>query len=97
MEEKKYVIKKSMSSYEETMVKRFPYNILIRCWSLMRRAEENFPEFYDEYDKYITGTGETTIEMTYFDEIPITEDGKYYLNLKVEDGSKVTCFEIICK
>ena len=97
MEENKDMIRKSMTSYEEVIVKRFPYNILIRCWSLIRRAESDFLAFYDEYDKYITGTGETTEEMTYFDEIPITEDGKYYLNLKVEDTCQVTCFEIICK
>jgi hypothetical protein len=97
MEENELVIRQGMTSYEEMMVKRFPYNILIRCLSLMRRAETNFLDFYDEYDYYITGTGETTEEMTYFDEIPITEDGKYYLNLKVEDTCQVTYFEIICK
>ena len=54
MKEKNFEIKKRITSYEELLVKRFPYQLLIRCWSLMRRAEEKTIDFFDEYGKYIT-------------------------------------------
>jgi hypothetical protein len=78
-------IKKLKTSPLEGLVKRYPYTLLIRCWSLMRMAEENWPDFFDEYGGYITGTGETMEEMSFFEEIPLTDDGKYLLNLVVED------------
>lgn len=96
MEEKEYVIRKGMTSYEEAMVKRFPYNILIRCWSLMRRAEENFYKFHEEYYKYASNPVNCTVDHVFFEEIPITEDGKYFLNLTIED-CMVRYFSIISK
>ena len=45
MEENNRVIKMQMKSHEECLVTRFPYTLLIRCWSLMRRAEEDFFHF----------------------------------------------------
>ncbi len=83
--EKNYVIKRRTACYEEGIVKRFPYTLLIRFWSLVRMAEEKPLEFYDEYDKYITATGETCEEPTVYEDIPLTDDGKYLLNLVVED------------
>lgn len=96
MKENESVIRKRLTSYEETMVKRFPYNILIRCWSLMRRAEEHFYEFHEEYMEYASNPVNCTVDHVFFEEIPITEDGKYLLNILVED-CMVRDFSIICK
>ena len=96
MEENKYTIRKRMISYEEAMVKRFPYNILIRCWSLMRRAEESFYDFHEEYMEYASNPVNCTISHVSFKDIPITEDGKYFLNITIED-CMVRDFSIICK
>ena len=94
MENNEVLIKKRKTSHEETIVKRFPYTILIRCWSLMRKAEEHTFDFFDEYGEYITGTGETTEEMAFFEKIPLTDDGLYSINITIED-CVVTSFSIL--
>lgn len=96
MKENNLEIKKRMKSYEELLVTGFPYNILIRCWSLMRRAEEHFYEFHEEYMEYASNPVNCTVDHVFFEEIPITEDGKYFLNITIED-CMVRDFSIICK
>lgn len=94
MEENNLEIKKRMKSYEELLVTRFPYNILIRCWSLMRRAEEHFYEFHEEYMEYASNPVNCTIDYVFFEGIPLTDDGKYCLDLQIEK-CMVTGFSII--
>ncbi len=96
MEENNLEIKKRMKSHEECLVTRFPYTLLIRCWSLMRRAEEHFYEFHEEYMEYASNPVNCTVDYVFFEEIPITEDGKYFLNITIED-CMVRDFSIICK
>lgn len=96
IEGKECKIKKRKISNEEHLVTRFPYNLLIRCASLIRQAEHNFFDFCCEYGEYITGTGETSLELTSFEGIPITEDEQYLLYITVEN-CMVTGFSIVCK
>lgn len=96
IEGKEYKIKKRKISNEEHLVTRFPYNLLIRCASLIRQAEHNFFDFCCEYGKYITEIGETSLELSFFDGIPITDDERYLLYLQVEDCT-VTDFSIVSK
>ena len=93
MEEKNFEIKKRMKSYEELLVTRFPYILLIRCWSLMRRAEGHFNEFHEEFMEYASNPVNCTVDVHY-NGIPLTEDKQYLLNLYVQD-CMVRSFSII--
>lgn len=93
MEENNRVIKMQMKSHEECLVTRFPYTLLIRCWSLMRRAEEDFFHFNEEYEEYASNPVNCTVDVHYY-EIPLTEDRRYLLNLYVQD-CMVRSFSII--
>ena len=96
MEKEKYVIKSRKTSHEELIVKRFPYTLLIRCWSLIRKAEEDFFNFHQDYMEYASNAVNCTIDHVVFQGIPITDDGNYYLDLYIEDGLAVG-FSIINK
>lgn len=96
MEEQGYVIKKILGNKESGLVIHFPYNLLIRCASLLRQAEHNFFDFCCEYGKHITETGEASMKLSFFDGIPITDDERYLLYLQVEDCT-VTDFSIVSK
>ena len=96
MKETDVVIKKRKLSYEDSLVKRYPYQLLIRCWGLMRRAEEHFDEFHEEYMEYASNPVNCTVDLVLFEGIPLTDEGEYYLDLQIED-CMVTGFSIISK
>lgn len=95
-EEQSYVIKKVLGNKEKGLVIHFPYNLLIKCASLLRQAEHNCFDFLCEYGKYVTGTGETSFELSLLEGIPITDDEQYLLYLQVEDCT-VTDFSVVSK
>lgn len=87
-----YQIINLKNGFEDSIFERFPYEVLMRCCSILRYAEDYYSDFWDDYSEYITGTGERTVDLVHFSKIPITEDNKYLVSFDIVDFSKVVDF-----
>lgn len=61
---------------------------------MLRRAEDYYTDFWEDYSEYIDGTGESTADYVHFSKIPVKGFEKYLLSFGIEDFSKVTNFKI---